>query len=95
VHHSTWIEAEGDPERFWTITPREAVRELKSLATLQRRKHEQHRWLAWHIGALGRVNDYPDFDEFVQPSGPRVQKKRSWEEMHADALAWAMRGKPQ
>lgn len=70
--HLQWMEAGGDPERFWTVTPRQASREMQAMAARRRHDQNQFGWLAWHIEALARTKKLPPLKDMMgAPRKPR------------------------
>ncbi len=82
------MEAGGEPDRFWRLTPRETRREIAAHITRHKREHVERAWTAWHIAALPRLKRFPDFRQFVRPpdEAPRAQ---SWQEQLNMAVRWA------
>lgn len=63
--HLTWVQAGCDPARFWTITPREAAREMRGMAYRNRVEQDRTAWLAWHVEALARTKKLPPLKDMM------------------------------
>lgn len=86
--HLQWMEAGGDADRFWRLTPRETKREIAAHITRQKREYTERAWLAYHIAALPRLKRFPDFRNFVKPPGEEA-RAQPWQEQLAIAMRWA------
>lgn len=72
--HLQWVEAGCDPDRFWTITPAEAVRIMKGKASLRRQEWYRTAWAAWNTEALQRTKTLPPLEQFLAPFVPGGRK---------------------
>jgi hypothetical protein len=81
------MEAGGDADRFWRLTPRETQREFKAMATRARREQIERAWAVWHTAALPRLKKFPEFRKFagLDPDKPA----QTWQEQLAIAQRWA------
>ena len=84
-----------DPDRFWTLTPRQVQAEL-SAAVVRRRDHQNELlWAAWHMAAFYRMEKLPDLKKLMgeQAQAPAKRRKRPWQEIAAEGQAWVTRSK--
>lgn len=82
------MEAGGDPARFWSVTPREAAREMQAMMARRRADHDQTAWLAWHIEALARTKKLPPLRDMLSTS-KRGRRERQDPETLAAAIKLA------
>lgn len=74
-------------ERFWRVTPRQYLRQMKGRASELRRAHNDRAWLAWHAAALPRMKKFPELKKLVIRDPAAAQTA---EQMMAIAKQWAL-----
>jgi hypothetical protein len=88
------------PDRFWEITLREAEAEMDAanwrFNEAAIKDHNDRAWLAYHVAALQKIDGkkvkFPSLASMMISSNKK-QVKRTWQESHAEAIAWSMKGK--
>jgi hypothetical protein len=88
--HSKWIEAGGDPDRFWCLTPGEMDREAKAMVARLRRDREFEAWGFWTIAQLTRVDPkhFPKLADFLRIVRGEKKREQTIDEMIATAKRW-------
>lgn len=89
--HVKWIEAGGDPERFWHLTPGEMDREARALVNKMKADREFRAWSAWSIAQLTRVDPkhFPKLADFLRAVRGEKKREQTQDEMIAIARRWA------
>jgi hypothetical protein len=89
------MEAGCDPERFWTLTPIEAAREMRAKLSLRRNEQQRLAWLAWHIEALARTKKMPSLADMIGERDPNSVTPQDPETLLANLkLAFGFPGDP-
>jgi hypothetical protein len=71
---AAYIAAGLPPERFWTLTPRLYLVEIRGAADrLQREKRNQIE-AAWLFAVLARTKKIPDLEKLLKPISKRSRK---------------------
>ena len=67
--HEAYVSAGLPPGRFWRITPRLYLMEMRGAGARLDREHRERAWLAHTVAALGRVHgkSFPSLDDLVRP----------------------------
>jgi len=74
-----YVAAGFDPAAFWSLTPRLYFVQMQGARDRLQREQRDRSWLAWHVAALMRADQIPDFTQFVEgvatkPQTPEMQK---------------------
>jgi hypothetical protein len=60
-----WIEVGGEADAFWSQTPFTFTLFVRAKTRALKGVHDGRQWLAWHIGYLGRVTEFPSWEAFT------------------------------
>jgi hypothetical protein len=85
---AAYVAAGLPPERFWTLTPRLYMIEMRGAADRLERQRRERIEDAWLVATLGRAKRIPSLDRLLAPV-PKRGRKMSTEEKQAmfDAMA--------
>jgi hypothetical protein len=87
----SYVSAGLPPGRFWKITPRLYMTEMRGAAARIDREHNELAWAAWHIAFLPRAKRAPALSDMIV--GPkRTAKAKPWQEQLSAWEALAQRG---
>lgn len=89
--HGRWIQAGGDPDRFWRLTPGEMDREARAMIARLKSEREFRAWEVWTNAQLGRVDakKFPELPDFLAAARGETKRQQTPEEMAAIARQWA------
>jgi hypothetical protein len=90
-----YIIAGFDPAAFWGLSLRLYLAQMKAANSRQRLAHQNNEWLAWHVAALQRTTEFPDFEDFSRPaSDPASEQSPEEVQIMFNALAavWGAKG---
>jgi hypothetical protein len=93
--HEAYVSAGFPPGRFWSITPRLYLMEMRGAGARLDREHRERAWLAHTVAVLGRVDakKFPSLDDMTRPKPKTADGSRMLE----IAMRWndAVNRRPQ
>jgi hypothetical protein len=78
-----YISAGLPPDRFWRLSPRLYMLEMKGASAKLDREHRDRAWLAWHAAYLPDAKRRPKLEELI--GGKMKHHPKPWQDQLA---AW-------
>lgn len=85
----SYVSAGLPPGRFWKITPRLYLAEMRGVSARLDREHNERAWAAWHAAYLPMAKRAVPLSDLTV--GQRKKPPRSWEEQLSAWEAYAAR----
>lgn len=87
-----YVSAGLPPGRFWKITPRLYLHEMKGAAARLDREYQDRAWLAWHAAYLPSFKRKPSLAQ-LQGTTKKPAKVKPWQAQLAAWQAYAQQRK--
>lgn len=87
----SYVSAGLPPGRFWKITPRLYMSEMRGAAARITREHNDLAWAAWHIAYLPKAKRMVPLAD-LQAAEPKEKRIATWQNQLSQWEAFAAKG---
>lgn len=85
--HAAYISIGLPPARFWRITPRLCIAEMRAMRDRLTREKNDHIELAWMVANLSRAKSLPKLQDLLVTGAPKQPQTTDEQQAFFDLLA--------